>query len=101
MNYQMSQYNQLTLYIEYANQTSVTLSGEEAFTYFYDKISMDIYTKQQSNLEATNRKIEANIRLLLSWLAFYVFWRMLLYFVKLLFVPSKSKPVRIILNKYR
>ena len=101
MNYQMSQYNQLTLYIEYANQTSATLIGEEAFTYFYDKIAMDIYTKQQSNLDETNRKIEANIRLLLSWLAFYVFWRMLLYFVKLLFVPSKSKPVRIVLNKYR
>jgi len=73
MNYQMSQYNQLTLYIEYANQTSVTLIGEEAFTYFYDKIAMDIYTKQQSNLEATNRKIEANITLLLSYFAFFLF----------------------------
>ena len=97
---QMSQYKSLTLYIQYANETSTILDGEEVFTYFYDKIAMDIYNKRQSNQELTNKQIEATVKMLLSWFSFFLFCRIVFYIVKLVCGFSKSKqPIRIVVNR--
>ena len=96
-----TQYRQLTLYIRYVNDTSVTLNGDEAINYFYNKIAMDIYTKQQSTVEATKAQMEANIKWILSWFAFYLFCRMVFYILKRLFGAGGKRPIRVVVNDYR
>lgn len=97
----MSQYNTLTLYIKYANETSAILNGEEVFAYFYDKIAMDIYKERRFRMDAEGTKIEIYTKRLLSWFAFFLFCRMVFYIVKLLCGFSKSKPIRVVVNDYR
>ena len=104
MNHQLfdqTQYRQLTLYIRYVNDTSVTLNGDEAVKYFYEKIAMDIYTKQQSTVDATKSQMEANVKWLLSWFAFYLFCRMVFYILKRMFGAGIQKPIRVVVNDYR
>jgi hypothetical protein len=68
MNYQlqnadrMSQYHRLILYIEYANETSAILNGEEVYAYFYNNFAMDMYINKQSRMDATDAKIEMYIK---------------------------------------
>jgi hypothetical protein len=98
---QTSQYRHLTLHIEYDNETSLILTGEEAFNYFYNKIVMDIYAKERSSRDMTDAFIEENIKWLMSWFVFIMFWRMVFYLLRLLIGASKSKPSRIVVNRYR
>jgi len=97
---QMSQYNKLILYIEYANETSAILNGEEVFAYFYDKIVMDIYKERRFRMDTENAKIEIYTKRLLSWFAFFLFCRIVFYIVKFICGFSKSKqPIRVVVNR--
>lgn len=84
------------MYIEYANETSEILYGEDAYAYFYNKIAMDIYTTRESRVSETNAIIEENVKWLLSWFAFWMFCRIALYLIKRLVTP-----IRIVVNDYR
>lgn len=95
----MTQYHRLILYVEYANETSVILNGEEVFAYFYDKIAMDMYTKQQYYLDANIAKTEAILKRIFAWFAFYLFCKVGFYILKQLFGVSRSAPIRIIVNQ--
>jgi len=107
MNYQlqnadrMSQYHRLILYIEYANETSAILNGEEVYAYFYNNFAMDMYINKQSRMDATDAKIEMYIKRALSWFAFYLFCRMAIYIIKQLRGALISPPIRIVINEYR
>ncbi len=105
MNNQLSEYRELILYVDYHNETSLVLNGEEVFNYLYNKIAMDIYTKGQSRLDTTDAENKATIKWMLSCFVFYLFCRMvfyiLRYIVRLLFGFSKPKPIRIVVNDYR
>ena len=105
MNNQISEYRELTLYVDYHNETSLVLNGEEVFNYFYNKIAMDIYTKGRSRLDTTDVENKVTIKWMLSWFVFYLFCRMvfyiLRYIVRLLFGVLKPKPIRIVVNDYR
>ena len=103
MNHQLvgQSYRELTLYIKYVNETSVILNGDEAFNYLYNKIAMDIYTKQQSTVDTTKAQMEANIKWILSWFVFYLFCRMVFYILKRLFGAGGKRPIRVVVNDYR
>jgi hypothetical protein len=103
VNLDMSQYHRLILYIEYANETSAILNGEEVFTYFHDKlynkVAMDIYNSHQANLYDIQGKLESTMKWMLSWLAFYLFWRFVFYIIRRIFKFASGKPIHIILTK--
>ena len=101
----LSQYHRLILYIEYANETSAILNGEEVFTYFHDKlynkVAMDIYNSHQANLKVIETNIEATVKWMLSWFVFYLFCRFVFYIIRRIFnfTSSNAKHVHIILTK--
>ena len=95
-NYKMHPYHNLTLYIDRANGTLEILHDQEAYTYLYNKIAMDIYMKQQSTVSKTSAIIEENVKWLLSLFIFWMFCRMVIYIIKRLVTP-----IRIIVNDYR
>jgi hypothetical protein len=97
---EMSQYNRLILYVEYANETSLILNGDEVFAYLYDKIAMDMYTKQQSFLDANIARTEAILKRIFAWFAFYLFCKLGFYILKQLFGVSRPAPIRIIINQH-
>ena len=89
VNLDMSQYHRLILYIEYANETSAILNGEEVFTYFHDKlyndvynkVAMDIYNSHRANLKVIETNLEATMKWMLSWFVFYLFCRFVFYVI--------------------
>jgi hypothetical protein len=114
----MSQYHRLILYIEYANETSSILNGEEVFTYFHDKVyndvynkvyndvynkvAMDIYNSHQANFKVIESNLEATVKWMLSWFVFYLFCRFVFYVIRIVFKLTKfttAKPIHIILTK--
>jgi hypothetical protein len=106
----MSQYHRLILYIEYANETSSILNGEEVFTYFHDKlyndvynkVAMDIYNSHQANFKVIESNLEATVKWMLSWFVFYLFCRFVFYVIRIVFKLMKftsAKPIHIILTK--
>ena len=109
----LSQYHRLILYIEYANETSAILNGEEVFTYFHDKlyndvyndvynkVAMDIYNSHQANFKVIESNLEATVKWMLSWFVFYLFCRFVFYIIRRIFnfTSSNAKHVHIILTK--
>lgn len=110
----LSQYHRLILYIEYANETSAILNGEEVFTYFndklyndvyndvYNKVAMDIYNSHQANFKVIESNLEATVKWMLSWFVFYLFCRFVFYIIRIVFKLTKftsAKPIHIILTK--
>jgi hypothetical protein len=95
----ISQYNHLLLYAEHINGTSVIYNGDDVYNYFYNKIAMDIYVKQQSSIDAIVMKNAQIIKRLLYWVVFYFFCRMIFNFVKRIVCVSKNTKVRVIVSK--
>ena len=99
--YQNRPFCQLSLYIQHANGTMVILSGEEAYSYFYNKIATDIYNERKSQLDTTNARIEKDIKMLLSWFVFYLLYRMVFYVIKRLIGASKKSQIHVVVNDHR